>query len=104
MKRCGSRILLRTTAFFAAALVLLLLCGTASAEGPHTVVVKCSGGGFVGISQSKIYGISLTPDTGFTSADGNEWTLETLFREPGFRLEGATLRFTVTEVEGPHLL
>ena len=85
-------------------LALPFPCVAASDEVPHTVVLKCDGGGFVGISQSKIFSVTLTPDNRFSSAGGKEWTLEALISEPGFRLEGATLRFTVTEVEGANLL
>ena len=88
----------------AVALVLLFLCSAAQADEPHTVVIHCTGGGFVGISQSQVLGVTLIPETCTAAADGTEWTLDALFREPGFHLEGAALRFTVTEVEGANLL
>ena len=87
-----------------AVLLLLLLCGSGAADELHTVVVNCSGGGFVGIADQEDFRVTLTPDTRVRAADGSEWTLEALFQEPDFRLEGATLRFTVTEVEGANLL
>jgi hypothetical protein len=104
MKRRGNIPSLRIITVFLSALALLFLCGAASAEEPHTVVVSCGGGGFVGILGSQPYGVTLAPDTRVAAADGTEWTLDALLREPGFRLEGATLRFTVTEVEGANLL
>lgn len=82
----------------------MLLCSGASAEAPHTIVLLCEGEGFVGLSEGEAYRVALTPNTAFRSADGSEWTLQSLLREPGFRLEGATLRFTVSEVQGAHLL
>lgn len=87
-----------------AVLALLLLCSAASADGPHTVVLGCEGGGFVGLSRSRVREVILTPESGAAAADGTSWTLGALLREPGFRLEGAALRFTVTEVEGENLL
>lgn len=85
------------------AFALLLLCGSASADGPHTVLLRCDGGGFVGITQSGLNRVTLTPDSHLTTADGKEWTLNALLAEPGFRLAGAALRFTVTEAEGANL-
>lgn len=104
MERSGRMTMSRTAVVLLAALALLLLCGAASADGPHTVVVACGGGGFAGISQSQPYGVTVTPDTRVSTAGGKEYTLDALFREPGFILQGAALRFTVTEVEGASLL
>ena len=104
MKRGKHQVSLRAAVILAAAFALLLLCGAASAGGPHTVVVRCGGGGFVGIRRSQPVSLAVTPNGSVTAADGKEWPLEALFSEPGFRLEGAALRFTVTEVEGANLL
>ena len=104
MERSKKSLFLHTAGMMLAVLLLLLLCGTAAADGPHTIVVNCRGGGFVGISDQEDFRVTLTPDTRVQAADGSEWTLETLFHEPGFRLEGATLRFTVSEVQGANLL
>ena len=73
-------------------LALLLLFGAASADGLHTVLLRCDGGGFVGITQSGLNRITLTPDSHLTTADGKEWTLNALLAEPGFRLAGAALQ------------
>ena len=64
-----------------AVLLLLLLCGGGAADELHTVVVNCSGGGFVGIADQEDFRVTLTPDTRVQAADGSEWTLETLFQE-----------------------
>ena len=104
MERGKKSLFLHTAGMMLAVLLLLLLCGTAAADSPHTIVVNCRGGGFVGISDQEDFRVTLTPDTRVQATDGSEWTLETLFHEPGFRLDGATLRFTVSEVQGANLL
>ena len=103
MKRRRKDLPLRTAVVLLFALALLLLCGAASADGPHTVLLRCDGSGFVGITQSGLNKVTLIPNRNLTTADGKEWTLEALLAEPGFRLVGATLRFTVAEVEGANL-
>ena len=104
MKRGAAVLFPRAAVITLAALLLLLLRGAAAAEAPHTVVLNCGGGGFVGLSGGEECRVVLTPEASFRAADGSEWTLEALLREPGFRLQGAALRFTVTEVQGAHLL
>ena len=104
MKHIRAFSFLRAAGFLLAALALLLSRGAASAQGAHTAVVRCGGGGFVGIVRSQVLRVALAPETHVASADGKQWTLEDLRRAPGFHLEGAALRFTVTEAEGTDLL
>ena len=83
-------------------LALLLAIGSAAADEHHTFVLPCSGGGFVGRTAGRMNEVIPLPAEGF-STENRDWTLEELKRLPGFRLEGAALRFTVTSVEGTDL-
>ena len=86
-------------------LAMLLAVSFAAADEHHTFELKCSGGGFVGryIPEKRIDVIPV-PETGFTGEDGREWTMEELRQLPGFRLEGAALRFTAASVLGSELM
>ena len=84
-----------------AVLLLLLSAGCAAAEERHTIVLKCGGGGFAGNETTgRRTRIDLEPAAEAASEDGRSWTLDELRQLPGFRLEGAALRFTVTSVQG----
>ena len=93
-------------AVFAVLALLLFLpaAGAALAEERHTVVLKCGGGGLTGRDETG-QAVALLPETDGTilSTDGRAWTLDGLRRLPGFSLEGAALRFTVTAVRGYEL-
>jgi cell wall-associated NlpC family hydrolase len=88
------------------ALLMLLLAaaGAARAEERHTAVFRCGGGGLAGRQEEgTMASILLEPVTETVSEDGRAWSLEELRGLPGFRLEGAALRFTVTAVRGYEL-
>ena len=78
--------------------VLVLLAGIALAEGPHTVMLKCGGNGFVGTDKKGTQkSIAIDPATSVSTEDDEEtYTLEELKNLPDFRLKGAALRFTVS--------
>ena len=85
------------------AVLLLLTAGSAAAEEHHTFVLRCAGGGFVGrVSSGKMSEVVPEPAEGFSTED-RDWTLEEITELPGFRLEGAALRFTVSSFEGTEL-
>lgn len=87
-----------------AALLLMLLtaAGTAAGEERHTVLLRCGGGGYVGWKTTVTEPV-LAPETETKAADGSVWTLEQLRSLPGFRLEGAALRFQVRSFLGSDL-
>ena len=86
-----------------AALLVLLLAGTALADERHAVTLPCGGGGYVGWQKTRE--VDLVPElTGvITASDGSKWTLRELLSQPDTRLLGASLRFTVTDVLGEDL-
>ena len=70
----------RRRCFAALVLILLLwLAGTALADNPHTILLKCGGDGFVGTdrkgSQQSVR-LELPPET--LTEDGDAWTLDGL--------------------------
>ena len=69
MERGRTDLFIRPAFVLLLALALLFLCGAASADGPHTVVVRCDGGGFVGITRSGLNKVTLTPDRHLITAD-----------------------------------
>ena len=85
--------------------VLLLAAGAALADGPHTVMVKCGGNGFVGTDKKGSQkSIVIEPATSVSTEDDEEtYTLAELAKLPDFRLEGAALRFSVSSVSGDEL-
>ena len=84
-------------------LLLLLPAGTVCAEETHTVVLPCAGSGTAGMRNGKNVELALTPEETFRSADGTVWTMDALRALPDFRLVGASLRFSVTRVDGIRL-
>ena len=66
-------------------LLFLLTAGSALADVPHTILLKCAGSGYVESTGGKNAGIRLDPETVAVAADGSEWTLEKLRRLPGFQ-------------------
>ena len=95
---------LRHALGFALGAVLFLLClGPAAAEEVHTVLLTCEGGGFVGRSEGKIRSFTLCPETRAKAADGTVYPLEELRSLPGFRVTGASLRWTAADVDGIEL-
>ncbi len=93
-------VLLRIAAGAAVLLLFVLLQGTAAAEERHTILLQCSGGGFVGMRDGKTVEQTLTPAETVRDLDGRRWTLSELKSLPGFRLHGAALRWTVKRVNG----
>jgi len=84
--------------------LILLLAGTAAADGHHTFMLKCSGGGYVGrVRAGEMSEVRPEPAAGFTLEEDREWTLAELRQLPDFRLEGAAMRFTVNSVLGTDL-
>ena len=85
--------------------VLLLLAGAALAEGPHTVMLKCGGNGFVGTDKKgNQKSIVVEPaDSVSTEDDEETYTLEELVKLPDFKLQGAALRFSVSGFSGEGL-
>ena len=84
---------------------LLLLAGAALADGPHTVMLKCSGNGFAGTDKKGTQkSIVIEPAESVSTEDGEEtYTLAELTKLPDFRLEGAALRFSVSRFSGDEL-
>ena len=84
---------------------LLLLAGAALADGPHTVMLKCSGNGFAGTDKKGTQkSIVIEPAESVSTEDGEEtYTLAELTKLPDFRLEGAALRFSVSSFSGDEL-
>ena len=87
--------ILRCTVF----LLLLLLAETGAAER-HTILLRCGGGGFVGVRQGRVTEQALTPAETARDLDGRRWTLAELKNLPGFRLDAAALRWSVRRVNG----
>ena len=85
--------------------VLLLLAGAALAEGPHTVMLKCGGNGFVGTDKKgNQKTIVLEPEKSVTDLEEEEtYTLDELAELPGFELQGAALRFDAASATGDEL-
>ena len=104
MIRCGA-IRIRCAAAAALGALLLLLCtACASADGSHTVQIRCAGGGFTGMLEGSSFGVTLTPEDSVPAADGSVLTVSELLRRPDCRPGAVALRFSVTEVEGANLL
>ena len=83
--------------------VLLFSCA-ALAEGRHTVVLSCGGGGDVGtLRRGRKKEAVLAPGAGFATEEGETISLEEMLALPDFRLECAALRCTVTKVSGYEL-
>ena len=85
-----------------AGLMMLLAAGAAAAEERHTVVFPCQGGGPAGIRETGDMAwirLEMPEEAATADAQGDKWTPE-LKAMPGFQLLGASLRFTVTKVEG----
>ena len=98
------RTLLRTACGAALlALFLLFLPGMAKAGERHTILLRCGGGGFVGMREGRMVPQALAPAETVRDTDGRRWTLSELKALPGFRLHGAALRFTVKRVNGLRL-
>lgn len=89
--------------FFLAVLLLIMLAGAAAADEPHTIVLSCGGGGYVGWRQATASEPELFPETQAKTADGSLLTLEEIRSLPGFQLQGAALRFSVKEIQGTDL-
>ena len=85
------------------AILLMLLSAASLAEQKHSVLLRCSGGGYAGRTQTKSSAVILEPALSFSDSGGGRWTLRDLVSAPGFNLELATLRMTVTGVEGASL-
>ena len=85
--------------------VLLLLAGAALAEGPHTVMLKCGGNGFVGTDKKgNQKTIVLEPEKSVTDLEEEEtYTLDELAELPGFELQGVALRFDAASATGDEL-
>ena len=85
--------------------VLLLLAGAALAEGPHTVMLKCGGNGFVGTDKKgNQKTIVLEPEKSVTDLEEEEtYTLDELAGMPEFKLLGAALRFDAASATGDEL-
>ena len=59
--------------------ILLLLAGAALADGPHTIVLKCGGDGFVGTDKKgNQKTVTLEPAVSIETDDGETWTLDEL--------------------------
>lgn len=87
----------------AAILLLLLLAEAARADEIHTIVLPCGGSGIAGMRGGENVEPELAPEGEVRSMDGTAWPLDSLFALPDFRLLGASLRFTVTKVDGIRL-
>ena len=86
--------------FLGAVLLGLLPAGIARSEERHAVLLRFSGGGYVGNRQGNDVSQPLLPQASFRDADDRKWTLEELRNLPGFRVESAYLRFTVSDIYG----
>ena len=104
MTRPGTGLFRRALTCALFVLCLLLFASAAAAEEVHTILLACDGGGFCGRLDGKRAGVTLTPDTEVKAKDGTVYTLAELRDLPGFRLRAASLRWTVSEVEGLELL
>ena len=84
--------------------ILLLLAGAALADGPHTIVLKCGGDGFVGTDKKgNQKTVTLEPAVSIETDDGETWTLDELTKLPDFEVVGAALRFSVSSFSGEEL-
>ncbi len=82
-------------------IILLLLAGAALADGPHTIVLKCGGDGFVGTDKKgNQKTVCLEPAASIETDEGETWTLDELTKLPDFEVVGAALRFSVTGFSG----
>ena len=79
--------------------ILLLLAGAALADGPHTIVLKCGGDGFVGTDKKgNQKTVTLEPAVSIETDDGETWTLDELMKLPDFEAGRAALRFSVSQL------
>ena len=86
------------------ALILRLAGVSALADGPHTVTLSCGAGGYAGLTGRNVSEVTLTLPETFPGADGETMTPAELAGLPDFRLLGASLRLSVSEVQGAGLL
>ena len=86
----------RRCRFPALVLILLLwLAGSALADDPHTIMLKCGGSGFVGTDRKgNQQSVQLDLPTEAATEDDDTWAMEELAKLPGFQLVGAALRFS----------
>ncbi len=95
---------LRRLCFTLLLMILLLTAGAALADGPHTIVLKCGGDGFVGTDKKgNQKTVCLEPAASIETDEGETWTLDELTKLPDFEVVGAALRFSVTGFSGEEL-